>query len=158
MNGMNSHQPWANVAVFEDLTDGQGLETFLQTRGLEARTYDDKLVRVFLFLRPPRVTYRVQVRRSALHHADELVAGLALEKVRRAIRCPDCHSLHIVYPQMTRKFILPTILLHLCVIFRIVEHECYCEQCHYDWQLPPPATLAASAPNAKFSPEPNQTN
>lgn len=146
MNGTNSHQPWANVAVFDELNDGQSLETFLQSRGLEARTYDDKMVRIFLFLRPPSVTYRVQVRRGALHYADELVAGLALEKVRKAIHCPACHSLQIVYPQMTRKFILPTILLHLCVIFRIVEHECYCEHCHYDWHLPPHEKPGASAP------------
>jgi hypothetical protein len=40
------------------------------------------------------------------------------------------------YPQMTRRFVLPTILLHLGIIFRVVEHECYCEHCHQTWNLP----------------------
>jgi hypothetical protein len=37
---------------------------------------------------------------------------------------------------MTRRFILPTILLHAGIIFRIVDHECYCEHCHHMWYLP----------------------
>jgi hypothetical protein len=37
---------------------------------------------------------------------------------------------------MTRKFFLPTLALHLGIIFRIIEHECYCEHCHCTWNLP----------------------
>ena len=37
---------------------------------------------------------------------------------------------------MTRKFILPTIMLHLGIILRLVGHECYCEHCHAMWNLP----------------------
>jgi hypothetical protein len=51
-------------------------------------------------------------------------------------RSTNCASLHVEYPQMTRKFFLPTLLLHLGIIFRVIKHECYCENCHCIWNLP----------------------
>jgi hypothetical protein len=64
----------------------------------------------------------------------------ANEKVRgqKAIHCPECGSLRISYPQMTRKFLLPTRFLHLGIIFRLIRHQAYCENCHHVWSLPKP--------------------
>jgi hypothetical protein len=130
------HQPWADLAVFEDLAAGQAVEAFLRGKGFESQTYDDKFFRWFLFLRPPRITYRVQVHGEDLKSADYMLEATAGDLLRSAIHCPECHSLRIQYPQMTRKFFLPTVLLHLGIIFRIVDHECYCEHCHFTWNLP----------------------
>jgi len=140
MKTSRRHQSWTDVAVFENFDDGKVLETFLTRQRLESRTYDDKLFRYFLFLRPPRVTYRVQVRRNAFRAATELMGGEqeAAAILQRAIHCPSCGSLQISYPQMTRKFILPTVLLHLGIIFHVIDHECYCEHCHYTWNLAHP--------------------
>lgn len=141
-----SQQPsWVDVAVFEDVNAGRTLEKFFAERGLSVRTYDDKLFRYFLFLRPPRVTFRVQVRHDQVRNADVLLAADAADTVRPAIRCPSCDSLRVSYPQMTRKFILPTILLHLGIILRVIDHECYCEHCHYIWNLP----TERASPNPK---------
>jgi hypothetical protein len=49
----------------------------------------------------------------------------------------------ISYPQMTRKFVTPTIMLHLGILLRVLEHQCYCEDCHCMWSLPDKATSAA---------------
>lgn len=130
------HQAWHDVAVFDRLDAGKSLENFLRERGLEARTYDDKLFRYFLFLRPPHVTYHVQVRTNQFAEAAKSLEANPPAVLSMALHCPACGSLRINYPQMTRRFILPTILLHLGIIFRIVEHECYCEHCHHMWNLP----------------------
>ncbi|HEX3855683.1 MAG TPA: hypothetical protein VHY30_00110 [Verrucomicrobiae bacterium] len=138
MSSSFQRHPWVNVAVFENLNDGQALEMFLKNHRLEARTYDDKLFRCFLFLRPPRITYRVEVRGNVFRAATELLDGApeATAILQRAIHCPSCGSLSVQYPQMTRKFILPTVMLHLGIIFRIIHHEAYCESCHHIWNLP----------------------
>jgi hypothetical protein len=138
MDASLKHQSWADVAVFEDLNDGKMLAAFFREKGLESRTYDDKFFRYFLFLRPPRVTYRVQVRQSQLADADEFLRVNPPVVLEKAFHCPACESLRISYPQMRRKFILPTIVLHLGIIFRLVDHECYCEDCHEVWYLPQP--------------------
>ena len=127
---------WHDVAVFENLDNGKALETFLTGNGLEARTDDDKLFRYFLFLRPPEVTYHVQVRKNHFAEAARLLKTSPPAVLAKAIHCPMCDSFHVNYPQMTRRFVLPTILLHLGIIFRVVEHECYCEHCHHMWNLP----------------------
>jgi hypothetical protein len=127
---------WHDLAVFDNFDTGKTLETFLRDSGLEARTYDDKAFRYFLFLRPPMVTYRVQVRKNHLTDAASLLKASPPAVLTKAFHCPSCASLRVNYPQMTRRFILPTIMLHLSIIFRFVDHECYCEHCHHTWNLP----------------------
>ncbi|HTV76046.1 MAG TPA: hypothetical protein VMD57_03530 [Candidatus Baltobacteraceae bacterium] len=136
MKGSRNHQSWADVAVFEKLSDAKVLEKFLTDHRLEARAYDDKVFRYFLFLRPPTVTYRVQVRANAFRAAVELLGRDAPAILEQALHCPSCGSLQVNYPQMTRKFIMPTVLLHIGIIFRALDHECYCESCHHVWNLP----------------------
>lgn len=136
MRLLTKHEPWADLAVFEDLNAGRAVEDFLTGKGFQARTYDDKLFRYFLFLRPPRVTFRVQVRRDEFLSAENYLVTGTPEALQRAIRCPSCASLRVSYPQMTRKFMLPMLMLHLGIVLRVIEHECYCEHCHFIWNLP----------------------
>lgn len=145
MNSTSKHQPWTDVAVFEDLTAGQTVATLLNQQGFPARAYDDKFLRRFLFLRPPGVTLRVQVHAGDLERAQNFLHTSTEDHLRAALHCPDCGSLRISYPQMTRKFILPTIVLHLGILLRFTEHQCYCENCHCLWELPGKLSRPTSA-------------
>ena len=146
-------QPWVNVAIFKDANDSQMLEMDLKDKGFETRTYNDKLLQCLLFLCPPHATIRVQVRGNDFKNVtcslDHEPATSVL--LQRVIRCPSCGSLRVQYPQMTRRFLLPTLLLHLGIIFRAIAHEAYCENCHWLWSLSkkrvsaPAKALAASA-------------
>ena len=131
-------QPWVNVAIFENANDSQMLEMDLKNKGFETRTYIDKLLQCLLFLCPPHATIRVQVRandfKNVTYFLDHEPATSVL--LQRAIRCPSCASLRVQYPQMTRRFLLPTLLLHLGIIFRFIAHEAYCESCHWLWSFP----------------------
>jgi hypothetical protein len=150
MSALTKHQPWLDVAVFEDANAAQVVKSFLTSKGLEARSYDDKLFRYFLFLRPPRVTLRVQVRKNQFKEANNFLDANAPDTLERAIHCPSCGSLRVSYPQMTRKFILPTIMLHLGIIFRVIDHECYCDHCHCIWTLPTEKVRAVPRPASHF--------
>lgn len=131
-------QPWANVAIFENANDGQMLEMDLKNKGFETRTYVDKLLQYFLFLCPPHATIRVEVRANDFKNVTCLLdhEPAASGLLQRAIRCPSCGSLRVQYPQMTRRFLLPTLLLHLGIIFRFIAHQAYCESCHWLWSFP----------------------
>ena len=145
MNDSHNHQTWLDVALFESVTDGRALQTFLDENRIEARTYDDKVFRYFLFLRPPRIVWRVQVRKNYFNYTVELLKSKSPSILEKALHCPDCGSLRVNYPQMTRKFFLPTLILHLGIIFRVIEHKCYCEDCHELWNLPEPAEATRAA-------------
>lgn len=149
---MNSrrHHPWVDVAVFENLNNGRILETFLRDSEIEVRTYHNKWFHAFLFLRPPQVTWRVQVRKDRHLTADQILRDSHPPILEKAVHCPSCGSLQVNYPQMTRKFLLPTMLLHSGIILRIIGHECYCEHCHMTWNLLPDAPHKARAPRPVF--------
>jgi|ERR1700722_1968084 len=139
---------WVNVAVFEESNEAQVLQAFFKSKGIEARTHNDKILQLLLFLCPPRAIFRVQVRHDFFKYAMDLLEtepGVPAV-LQKAVHCPDCGSLRVEYPQMTRKFFLPTLLLHLGIIFRVIEHECYCESCHYIWNLPPKLASPAQSP------------
>jgi transposase-like protein len=48
------------------------------------------------------------------------------------VRCPQCGSSRIEYPQMTRKFLTPALVGVLCAL-KIIPKEFYCEDCHFTW-------------------------
>jgi hypothetical protein len=134
-------KPWTNVAIFEDINTARALESFFRGKALESRIYYDKALQMFLFLCPPHLTWRVQVPGNSFYYAHELLEKNPPEILEQAIHCPSCGSLQVNYPQMTRKFLLPTILLHLGIIFRIIEHQCYCEKCRWMWSIPRSQTV-----------------
>jgi hypothetical protein len=138
MNSSRKPQPWVNVAIFENVSDAQILGMDLKNKGFETRTYNDKLLQCFLFLCPPHATIRVQVRGTDFKNVTCFLdhEPAPSDLLQRAIRCPSCGSLRVQYPQMTRRFLLPTVLLHLGIIFRVIAHEAYCESCHWLWSLP----------------------
>jgi hypothetical protein len=52
----------------------------------------------------------------------------------QAVCCPECGSPDVDFPQITRKFVLPT--LH-ALLFKLglAEKEFYCHTCHHTWPL-----------------------
>ena len=135
VSAVASQQRWVDVAVFEEIGDAKTIESFLTKKRLEARTYQEKFFRFFMFLHPPRPTYQVQVRHNGLKFAGELLDAGAPEALQWAIHCPTCNSRHVVYPQLTRPSVFSTIRMHLGLIFHLTEHECRCERCHTRWHL-----------------------
>ena len=134
---MSNKRSWVNVAVFEQESDARKFEKYLQEKKFEARTDDEKLMRLFLFLRPPQKTYRVQVRESDSKTVSYLVKHEpdAEKHLKNCLHCPSCGALCVQYPQMTRRFVLPTVLLHASILLRIIDHEAYCQSCHFIWHL-----------------------
>ena len=129
--------PWVNLAIFKHESEARALEECLKQHGFEVRTRNDRKVQVLWYLSPPRATFRVQVCAKNAAAAEEFVetdhaAGLL---AHRAIHCPSCKSLKVEYPQMTRRFVTPTLLLDLGIIFHIIDHHAYCEECQYAWPL-----------------------
>lgn len=53
--------------------------------------------------------------------------------LQSAIRCPDCGSLRIEYPQYTHKSALPNLLIGLLANIGAMRKEFYCHDCHFTW-------------------------
>jgi hypothetical protein len=127
---------WITVALFDDVQAARTLETFLKDNKIDARTFDDKSLQIFLFLCRPQATFGVQVRHPFHKLALDILNTNPPAALLKAIHCPECGSLRISYPQMARKFVWPTLFLHWGIIFRFIGHQAHCETCHYVWILP----------------------
>jgi len=50
-----------------------------------------------------------------------------------AIRCPDCSSLRIEYPQYSHKSTMPNLLVGFLANVGAMRKEFYCHDCHFTW-------------------------
>lgn len=57
----------------------------------------------------------------------------AEHSLREAIRCLECGSFRVDYPQFARHSILTNLALGMTAWFGLVEKHYYCEDCHFTW-------------------------
>jgi hypothetical protein len=50
-----------------------------------------------------------------------------------AIRCPECNSFRVEYPQYTHKSALPNLLVGVLANIGAMRKEFYCHDCHFTW-------------------------
>ena len=129
-------ETWCDIALYDTLQAGQGLEAFLRENRIDARTYRDKVLEVVLFLRPPQAVFHVQVRKSIYKMAQNVLKSRAPAILQDAIHCPACGSLRVIYPHLSRGSPPQTLVLNLGIVFRVTPHQAYCGDCHHVWGLP----------------------
>ncbi len=119
------------VATFHSATDAEPLRHLLAQSGIPAQVQaNPALERMWMV---DRQHAGVRVRIPARDHPKALrimhASDASDEVLRDAIRCPECGSLRVEYPQFTRKFFLPN-LIGLLSALHLVEKDYYCEDCH----------------------------
>lgn len=82
--------------------------------------------------------YHVQVDKSEHPRAQELLGSWGDAHVAilaEAVRCPECGSSEIEYPQYNRQFKLEPAVLAMLATVGLVEKKFYCLHCQYTWPL-----------------------
>ena len=126
------------VATFNQSEPAQRVKERLGDEGIEARVLDQRALQRVWFLAKPYSAFHLVVPKENFDQAAGLLELWHNEDglLRDALRCPECGSLQIEYPQMTRKFVLPTLVAHVLVWCGLMEREFYCEECHHTWKSP----------------------
>jgi len=122
------------VATFNKSFQTELLLKRLWEAGVRAEVHDESKLERMWFISRPLAGVRLEVHRDDYDKATRLLnewdaAGAAL---REAIRCPECRSSRIEYPQFTRKFITPNLVGVLSAL-GFVEKDFYCQDCHFTW-------------------------
>ena len=125
------------LATFHELEPAKVLRERLQQAGFPAIIRDESRLQRFWFMSAPLAAIHVEIPQAQYLEARQKVAAWdKTEKVLHdAVRCPECNSSWVEFPQMPRKFISPTNLFTLLMILRIIERRFYCFNCHYTWPL-----------------------
>jgi hypothetical protein len=129
------------LATFHDLEPAQLLQQRFQQAGIPATITDESRIQRLWFMSEPLAAIHLEVPGDQYLEARQLMQLWDTNDgfLRSAVRCPECQSSRIEFPQLTRKFATPG-LIGLLMAARIIRREFYCLECQYTW--PVSVTLA----------------
>lgn len=134
------------IATFNEPSQAKHLKKRLQEAGLKADVHSEGHLRQVAFMSEPQANAKVMVDEEDFEAANRLMVEWEASdpEIGSAIRCPQCKSPRVEYPQLTRKFITPW-LASILFALKIFPKEFYCQDCHFTWgkdgdPLPRPAS------------------
>jgi hypothetical protein len=122
------------LATFHEVGSAQQLQARLQQAGMHAMLTDDSKLQRFWLVAKPLAAIHVEVLRTDYQEAVRLIEHWQPPEgaLNNAVRCPACHSPRVEFPQLTRKFVTPS-LGSLLMAVGLLPREFYCTDCHYTW-------------------------
>jgi len=128
------------IASFNEIAPAEALAERLANSGIEADVHDESNQQKWqLWNLSPRAHLLVRVGLNDEDRARALLQTWAAESggVPGAVRCPECGSFSVEYPQFSRKTILGALPSAMAAA-GVIERDYYCEKCHLTWPSEPP--------------------
>ncbi|HVV72642.1 MAG TPA: hypothetical protein VHI52_14270 [Verrucomicrobiae bacterium] len=126
------------VALFNQLSQAEPLRQRLIKAGIAAELHEDLLLQKLWFVSKRAAGVWLEVPALQFEEAEELLSKWeGSEELRDAVRCPECRSLLVEYPQFARHSVLTNMAAGIAAEFGLVEKDYYCERCHYTWPKEP---------------------
>jgi hypothetical protein len=120
-----------HLASFSNWTDAVLIQQRLQQAGIPAHVR-----RTFWYTLENTGAIKLAVNKDKWGVARALLQEWAVTSrpLQNALRCPECHSFRVQYPQLGRKFISLSLIARILPFF---EKEFYCQDCHFIWPKNP---------------------
>ena len=128
-----------SVATFNDRAPAEELRTQFCQAGVNAILHDESRLERFWFMSEPLAAIHVEVPQPDYLRARQLMNEweMANELMKTAVRCPECQSACVMFPQITRKFLTPALCQMLLTALHVTPREYYCLDCHFTWPKVP---------------------
>ena len=121
------------IATYNEPVNAKRLKEKFQEAGVKADVHNEAGLQTYAFMSKPQANVKVMVDEADFERAQALlVEWEAADPDIGALRCPQCNSPRIEYPQLTRKFLTPA-LASVLFALRIFQKEFYCQDCHFTW-------------------------
>ena len=122
------------IATYNEPAKAKRLKEKFQQAGVKADLHNEAGLQTYAFMSKPQANAKVMVTEQDFEAANKLMVEWEASdpEIGLAIRCPQCKSPRVEYPQLTRKFITPSIASVLFAL-RIFQKEFYCQDCHFTW-------------------------
>jgi len=126
---------WIRVALFRNSVLARPVQHRLLQVGMAAEIHAELGLARLWFVSKRTAGVRLQVPADQFEHATKLLLEwhAAYRLLDHAIRCPECNSLRVDYPQFTSRSLFTNLAMGLMAEIRLLEREYYCEDCHYMW-------------------------
>ncbi len=123
------------LALFPDRVEAAPIRDSLIKAGIPAEIHCERQMQRLWFVSKSAAGAPLEVPLHRWEEATKLLIewDAVTGALQRAIRCPECGSLRVDYPQFTRKSFLTNLAMGLMAELRFVERQYYCEECHCMW-------------------------
>jgi predicted Zn-ribbon and HTH transcriptional regulator len=123
------------VALFESYQQAEPSRQLLIQAGIPAEIHKESVLAKLWFVSNRRACVRLEVPAQHAERACQYLLELNPEFgcLKGAVRCPECKSTRVEYPQFTEKSLLTNLAVGLMAELLLVERQCYCEDCHCMW-------------------------
>ena len=136
-----------SIASFDEFEFAERLAARLAAEGFQATAQSDAAEQFWKFYNlHPRAHCHVRVPKddidAALNRLKELDASEGV--LKSAIRCPDCGSTRVEYPQFSRSTIIGA-MPSIAAAVGLIDRNFYCSACHFTWAPTTDAVETVSA-------------
>ena len=123
------------VALFSDRAKAEPVRQRLAELGFEASLCEGTGLTKLWLISDRAGCARVEVPAQQFNKAEQfLIEWDAAEgALRGAIRCPECGSFRVDYPQYARHSLLTNLAMGLMAQLHFIEREFYCDDCQFTW-------------------------
>jgi hypothetical protein len=123
------------VALFSSGAKAEPIQSRLWKAGISAEVHDELRMEKLWFVPKAGAGSRLEVPANQFERAELLLLDWDAKEglMREAIRCPECKSLRVDYPQFTRRSLLTNLAIGLAAEVGLIEREYYCQDCHFTW-------------------------
>jgi Zn finger protein HypA/HybF involved in hydrogenase expression len=124
------------IATYNEQAKAKHLRERLEEAGVQADIVGEGAIQRVAFMSKPQANVKVKVEEKEFEKAQKLMREweAADPEIGSAMRCPQCGSAEIEFPQLTRKFLTPA-LASVLFALKIFPKEFYCQSCHHTWPL-----------------------
>jgi len=122
------------IALFKNLETAEPVQQRLLKAGIPVEIHPEPAFAKLWFVSNHRGGIRLEVPAGLVEDCSKLIAKWDADGVLfTPIRCPECRSLRVDYPQFTEKSLLTNLVMGLLAEVRLLPREYYCEDCHNMW-------------------------
>jgi predicted Zn-ribbon and HTH transcriptional regulator len=123
------------IATFDDSIKAKHLKDRFQQARVHADVLTEGQMHAAASRAKNKANVRVLVEEADFETAQQLLTEWEASdpEIGSAIRCPQCGSPRIDYPQLARKFPFVPGLIAILLALKIVPKEFYCQDCHFTW-------------------------
>jgi hypothetical protein len=122
------------LATFNEPEQARLFQERLARVEIPAVIHDESKLERFWFMSEPLAAVHVEVRRPDYLRARQLMSEWerAGDPSAGMVRCPECGSSRVEFPQISRKFLMPVAQAFFMAL-HLIPREYYCEDCHFTW-------------------------
>ncbi len=126
------------IAIFEEPASAEPVRIRLVQQGVPAEIHTETAWARLWFVSSRRAGVRLEVAAGQAERATQLLQQWAAQQdlLHDAVRCPECRSLRVDYPQFTEKSLFTNLVFGLLAELGLLEREYYCQDCHCMWSKP----------------------